>query len=74
MFSVRVHLLMFESYTVNEHKDRPPRLGLQFARGEINFYTCVVELIEQPLDALHNWTTDVMNQDFDTVKALEKST
>jgi len=71
-FNVRIHLMMFGSYTINEHKARKPRLGLQFANGELNFYTCVVEMIEGPLDELYDWHADVMNQKWSSAKAVEK--
>lgn len=71
-FSIRIHLMLFGSYRINEHKDSPARLGLQFDDGELNFYTCIVELIEQPLDDLYDWSADVMNPAWDTGKALSK--
>ena len=35
-FTVRVHFLLFGSYLINAKKDRPVRLSLVFANGEIN--------------------------------------
>ena len=43
--SVRIHLLLFGSYRINERKDSTPRLSLGFADGELNFYACSVQLI-----------------------------
>src|SRR5689334_13699946 len=54
-FSIRIHFLMFGTYRVNEKKDAPPRLALTFAKGEINFYTCAVKIIEEPLDDIYDW-------------------
>lgn len=71
-FSIRIHMMMFGSYTINERKARNPRLSLKFANGELNFYTCVVELIEQPLDELYDWQADVMNPGWSSAKAMEK--
>src|SRR3982751_3137814 len=48
-FTVRIHFLMFGTYRVNEKKDAAPRLSLQFSKGEINFYTCSVKIIDEPL-------------------------
>src|SRR5436190_23912960 len=43
-FTIRIHFLMFGSYTVNEKKpDRAIRLNLTFKTGEINFYSCSVK-------------------------------
>lgn len=59
--SVRIHLLLFGSYRINERKDSTPRLSLGFADGELNFYACSVQLIEGPLDATYDWSMDVMS-------------
>ena len=42
-FTVRVHLMLFGSYRINEHKDAPARLSLKFSNGELNFYACSVK-------------------------------
>ncbi|WP_340569310.1 hypothetical protein [Stenotrophomonas sp. G106K1] len=34
---------------------------LRFDNGELNFYTCPVELIDQPLDEVYDWRADVMS-------------
>ena len=45
--TLKVHFLMFGSYTVDEKKpDRAIRLHLEFKNGEINFYTCSVKYLE----------------------------
>ena len=69
--TVRIHLLMFGTYRINEHKDVAPRIGFTFARGELNFYTCAVELIEKPLDEVYDFSTDVMNPSFDPKKVFK---
>jgi endonuclease-8 len=69
-FSVRIHLMLFGSYRINEQKETPPRLSLQFKKGEINFYTCVVEIIEESLDERYDWERDVMNPAWKPRKAL----
>ena len=69
-FTIRIHLLMFGTYRINEHKDVAPRIGFKFTKGELNFYTCAVELIEKPLDEVYDFTTDVMNPLWDPQKAM----
>ena len=59
--SVRIHLLLFGSYRINERKDATARLSLAFANGELNFYACSVQLIEGPLGAAYDWSMDVMS-------------
>ncbi|MDB5031685.1 DNA-formamidopyrimidine glycosylase family protein [Mucilaginibacter sp.] len=71
-FTVRIHFMLFGSYRINEHTDRPARLHLQFNNGELNFYACSLKLIEQPLDEVYDWSADVMNPSFDHTKAIEK--
>ncbi|HEX6180733.1 MAG TPA: DNA-formamidopyrimidine glycosylase family protein [Chitinophagaceae bacterium] len=71
-FSVRIHFMLFGSYRINEHKETPPRLSLQFTNGELNFYACSVKIIEEPLDELYDWTADVMNDNWDPTKAKRK--
>ena len=44
--ALRVHFMMFGSYRINERKETPPRLSLQFENGEeLNFYACSVREI-----------------------------
>ncbi len=71
-FTVKIHLLMFGSYTVNSEKDRAARLALTFSNGYVNFYSCSVTLLEGYVDDLYDFTSDVMNDNWDEVKALEK--
>lgn len=71
-FSIRVHLLMFGSYRIDERKESPPRLSLSFDHGEFNFYTCSVRLIEGKLDELYDWRADVMSDAWDAALARKK--
>src|SRR4051812_17047684 len=66
-FAVRIHLLMFGTYRINERKpDASPRLALQFDGGdELNFYTCSVKYLEGPLDKTYDWRTDIMSDQWD---------
>lgn len=71
-FTIRIHFLMFGSYAINERKDRDPRLQLKFRGGELNFYNCSVKLITEPLDEVYDWSTDVLNENWDAAKAKKK--
>lgn len=71
-FTIRIHFLMFGSYTINEHKDRKLRLELQFKNGTIFLYTCSVRLLEENLDDIYDWSGDVLNKDWDEKKAKKK--
>lgn len=70
--AVRIHLLMFGSYRINERKDAAPRLSLGFDAGELNFYSCSVRLLEGDLDALYDWRADVMSDSWDPALARAK--
>ena len=71
-FSLRIHFLMFGSYRINEQKNATPRLRLEFTNGELNFYTCSVQFIDQPLDDVYDWKADVMSDQWDSKRALQK--
>lgn len=71
-FTVRIHFLMFGTYRINEAKDMPARLQLEFDTGEINFYTSSIRIIEEPLDEVYDWSADVLNENWDASKAMAK--
>lgn len=71
-FTLRVHLMLFGSYIINDKKNGVLHLGLVFPNGELNFYACDTRLSEQPLDEVYDWRTDVMNKSFDMDLALSK--
>jgi len=72
-FTLKIHFLMFGSYTVDEKKpDRAIRLHLKFPNGEINFYTCSVKYLEGDIDQHYDWSADVMNDDWNKRKAKVK--
>lgn len=71
-FSLRVHFLLFGSYRIDERKEAAPRLSLRFETGELNFYTCSVKFIEEPLDAVYDWRADVMSDAWDPALARKR--
>jgi len=73
-FTIKIHLLMFGSYSINEQTkpDRSLRLHLKFSNGDLYFYTCSVTLIEGDLDEVYDWSADVMSDDWDAAKAIKK--
>jgi len=71
--ALRIHLLMFGSYRINERKDSPPRLSLEFEDGEeLNFYACSVKQIDPDLSVEYDWRGDVMSELWDPAWALKK--
>src|SRR6266536_368304 len=71
-FTVRIHFMLFGSYRINEVKNSPPRLSLQFENGELNFYACSVLFIEEDINNVYDWTADVMNEHWNVVNARKK--
>ncbi|MEO8672480.1 MAG: DNA-formamidopyrimidine glycosylase family protein [Tahibacter sp.] len=60
-FSLRVHLMLFGSYRIDERKDTAARLSLRFDNGELNLYACSLKYIEDDLDLAYDWSGDVMS-------------
>lgn len=71
-FTVRIHFMLFGSYRINERKETKPRLSLQFEDGEINFYTCSVRFINENIDDIYDYSSDVMSEMWDEKKAKNK--
>lgn len=70
--TLRIHFLLFGKYAINETRPSPPRLSLQFNKGEINFYNCSVKFITEPLEEVYDFTADVMNDDWNAKAAKKK--
>jgi len=70
--TIRIHLMMFGTYTINERKTTPLKLRLAFDDTELNFYTCVVKLIEGDIDKVYDWSADIMSDTWSTPKAVKK--
>jgi endonuclease-8 len=72
--ALRIHFLLFGSYAIDSHKEgRFKRLGLAMEDGgEINFYACSVKEIDRDLDAIYDWTANVMSDTWSPAGALKK--
>jgi endonuclease-8 len=72
--SVRIHLLMFGSYSINEQTkpDKSLRLALQFKSGGMYFYTCSVKLVESEFLKIIDWEADIMSDLWNPRKAEKK--
>lgn len=71
-FTLRIHFLLFGSYRINETKNAPPRLHLEFGDGEINFYACAIRKLDGSLDDIYDWSADVMNKNWNPRTARKK--
>lgn len=71
-FTIRIHFLMFGTYYINSEKDRVPRLTIEFERDYLNLYACGIRMVEEPLDEIYDWTTDVLTQHWNPKQARKK--
>ncbi len=67
---IRIHLLMFGTYLINDKKSLKPRLHLEFKNGLLNFYTCSVKYIQENLEEVYDWQTDLMSEEWNPNKIL----
>ncbi len=70
--TLRVHFMLFGSYRINEKKETPVRLSLQFKNGEINFYACSLKIFHEDPDEIYDWSADVMSDAWNPSKATKK--
>jgi len=71
-FTFRIHFLLFGTYRINETKNTPLRLGLDFSNGALNFYSASVKILEGDIDSHYDWSVDVMNATWSANAALDK--
>ena len=72
-FTVKIHFMLFGSYSINEKVERKlTRLGLHFKNGDLYFYACSVQFIEEDLNLVYDWSGDVMNDTWSPPKAKKK--
>lgn len=73
--TIRIHLLMFGSYSIDENKKPPQslRLALIVPKHALYFYTCSVRLLPSAeADKLYDWEADVLSDKWDPLKARKK--
>lgn len=71
-FTIKIHLLLFGSYRINEERTMAPRLSLRFENGVLNFYACSVQILDGDLDSIYDWSVDVMSGQWNAKAAREK--
>jgi endonuclease-8 len=72
--TIKIHLLMFGSYSIDENKKpaRSLRLGLMIPGHAIYFYTCSVRLLDGNAANLYDWQADVLSEEWDPGQARKK--
>lgn len=71
---IRIHLLMFGSYSIDENKKpaRSLRMALKVPKHTLYFYTCSVRLLPADADKLYDWQADVLSDQWQPLKARRK--
>jgi endonuclease-8 len=70
--TLRIHLLLFGKYSINEERNGKPKLALTFRNGSLTFYACAITEIEEDLDDVYDWSIDLMNKAWDPAAARKK--
>jgi len=72
--AIRIHLLMFGSYSVDEQTkpEKSVRLMIQFETGSIFFYTCSAKRIDKSYLSEIDWQADVMSDIWNPSQAKKK--
>ena len=71
---VRIHLLMFGTYSVDKNirPARSLRLALQTTKHTLYFYTCSVRLVPPDGDKDYDWQADVLSDEWNAKSARKK--
>jgi len=70
--TLRIHFMLWGSYSVNEQTKKNIRLHLHFPNGDLYFYSCSIKMIEEDPDLVYDWSADVLNDRWDPRKARKK--
>jgi len=72
--AIRIHLLMFGSYSIDEQTkpDKSLRLALLFSTGGMYFYTCSVKSVEMEHLYSIDWEADVLSDRWNPAKTKKK--
>jgi endonuclease VIII len=71
--TLKTHFLMHGSYKINEEREgKTPRISIHFSNGFINFYSCSVKFLEDGMENIYDWRTDVMSEKWDEKEVLKR--
>ena len=73
-FTLRIHFLMFGSYTIGKPKPgRVAKLAMRFEGGDALFlYACSIATLDGPISKVYDWSADIMNRHWSSSKAIAK--
>ena len=70
--TIRIHFLLFGSYSIDEKIKPSPRVHLKLKTGDLYFYACSVKILPGDIDSQYDWSADVMSDSWDPKKARRK--
>lgn len=70
--TLRIHLLLFGKYSIDEPRNGKAKLMLRFTNGTLYFYACSITEIEDDLNDVYDWSGDLMNKKWDAAAARQK--
>lgn len=72
--TVRIHFLLFGTYSLDSNikPAKSLRLSLSTSKNSVYFYTCSVTELPGKIDDLYDWKADVLNDEWDPLKARRK--
>lgn len=70
--TVRIHFMLFGSYSIDKQTKPTPRLHLKFRTGDLYFYSCSVKILPGDINSYYDWSGDVMSDSWDPKKARKK--
>lgn len=71
---LKIHFLMWGSYSIDKKKPRRKiRLGLTFpTKKAIYFYASSIKFLTEDVEAIYDWSVDVMSPSWDEKSAIQK--
>lgn len=72
--TIRIHFLMWGSYSINEQTrpDRSLRLCLATGEHQLFFYTCAIKSLEKNWEEEYDWEADLLSKKWNPSKARKK--
>lgn len=70
--TIRIHFLLWGSYSIDEKIKPNVRLHLKFKNGDLYLYSCSIKLLTGDVETQYQWDADVMNDLWDPAKARKK--
>ena len=70
--TVRIHLMLFGSYSIDKMTKPNPRIHLKLETGDLYFYACSLKVLPGDISSQYEWSSDVMSNFWDPKKARKK--